>query len=374
MKILIIKLRNIGDVLLTTPLFSNLKRQRPDLILHALVNEGTEEMLTENPHIDRILLYRRNRLRSSGWNKRLSGEFELLKTLRNERYDLAINLTNGERGLYLSKLAGIPKVYSQRIKSTPFLNRWIDETLPHLPWEHMVDIGLEPLRLFGLDPDEKRVELYWDQRVEAAIDHLFSVHKLHRNAFIHIHPVSRWMFKCIDDRSMAMLIDYCQEELSLPVVLTAAPIEKEKNKIASILQLCRSTPIDLSGTLTLKETAALNARSLCFVGVDTAIMHISAANDIPVLAFFGPSSAFQWGPWDNDLMQTGYHRLRGNQTMGRHRVLQRDWPCVPCNADGCRGSKISDCLLGWDPERLRNEIREMVSMARERHQIFSRKS
>jgi heptosyltransferase-3 len=221
----------------------------------------------------------------------------------------------------------------------------------------MVDVQLIPLKALGLEVREKKVEIFWNETTRARVKNLLGAHRLEPGNFIHIHPVSRWFFKCIDDRTMAQVIDYCQERLGLPVVLTAAPVEKERKKIDAILAHCSSVPVNLAGKLSLKETAALNKAAGFFVGVDTAVMHISAANDTPVLAFFGPSTAFRWGPWDNALHHTGYDRLRGDQRMGKHQVVQMDWDCVPCNKDGCNGSKISDCLVQLGFQRIEPHLR-----------------
>jgi len=113
---------------------------------------------------------------------------------------------------------------------------------------------------------------------------------------------------------MSNIIDYCEINLQTKVVLTCAPIKQELAKIHSILSHCKSNPIILDGKLSLKECSYLNSKAKLFIGVDTAIMHISAANDTPVLAFFGPSGSDHWGPWDNNLMETGYQKNYGNQS------------------------------------------------------------
>ena len=57
--------------------------------------------------------------------------------------------------------------------------------------------------------------------------------------------------------------------------------------------------LDLCGRTTIKQLAALSEQSSVFLGVDSAPMHIAAAVGTPVVALFGPSRAFCWGPWDN---------------------------------------------------------------------------
>jgi len=133
------------------------------------------------------------------------------------------------------------------------------------------------------------------------------------------------------------------------------------DKVHNIIKLCKSSPINLSGQLTLKQTAALNKKAKLFIGVDTAIMHISAANDTPVLAFFGPSGANHWGAWDNSMMQSYYTKNNGFQTMGKHRVFSESRECQPCGKDGCNGTKISDCLMNLDIDVIKKNIQGMVN-------------
>jgi len=148
------------------------------------------------------------------------------------------------------------------------------------------------LKTLGKEPISKRVKIFWDDRVDKEIDDIFDEFNLEEKNFIHFHPVSRWFFKCIEDELSAKIIDFIESELNLKVIITSAPDENELKKIKNILKLTKSKPINLAGELSLKETSALNKRALAFVGIDTAIMHISASNDTPTLAFFGPTYTF----------------------------------------------------------------------------------
>ena len=90
-------------------------------------------------------------------------------------------------------------------------------------------------------------------------------------------------------------------------------------------------------------------------------MHISAANDTPVLAFFGPSGAHHWGPWDNSCMSSEYLDTNGAQSMGMHQVISESRSCQPCGKDGCNGTKISDCLMSFDLNFIKKYIQEMLA-------------
>ncbi len=120
--------------------------------------------------------------------------------------------------------------------------------------------------------------------------------------------------------------------------------------------------IDLCGKTTIKQLAALSEASDLFLGVDSAPMHIAAAVNTPVIAMFGPSLAFIWGPWDNKQEsgvrsqkseESPYTKRNGVQIFGRHTIIQKDWNCIPCGLDGCNRSKISNCLYEIQADELK---------------------
>jgi len=356
MKILVIKFMHIGDVLLITPLLKNLKYHFPDAEIDVALNKGTEEMVTENPNVRKIHIYDRMKIKNLSLFHRLDAEFDFAIGIRRGNYDMVINLNSGDRGLLTALFSGAKERVSFLSSKNTFLNRFVTRALSRLQLRHWVDINLDALRVLGKEPKEKKVEIFWKEDVDNIIDELLKKNALKEKQFIHFHPVSRWLFKCIDDKIAAEIIDFCQDTLHLPVVITAAPIKEEAQKVEDILSLCKTAPLNLTGKLSLKETAAINKRSLMYVGVDTAIMHISAANNVPVLAFFGPSIPYAWGPWDNTFMENQYISYRGNQSMGKHTILQKQWECVPCDAKGCHNLGISDCLMQMDIEEIKEDI------------------
>jgi heptosyltransferase III len=360
-KILIMKFRNIGDVLLTTPLIKNLKLNYPEATIDIAVNKGTEEMVSLNPNLNEVIVYDRGGIKKLSLFKRLWSEIRFALDIRKNKYDLVINTTKGDRGAQLALISGAKlKIGYQSGKN--FLTKDVfDIKLPSQGLRHTLEMDLDSLRELQLPIKEKKVKIFWNKEDEQIVEQLLKENQIESKKFIHIHPVSRWMFKCINDLTMAEIIDYCENDLKLKVVLTAAPLKEEFEKLDSILQHCNSEPINLAGKLSLKQTAALNQQAKIFIGVDTAIMHISAANNIPVLAFFGPSGADHWGPWDNDLMESGYITRRGFRTMGKHRVVQENIECVPCGKDGCAGTKISECLMQLDIPFIKKNINEMVN-------------
>ena len=361
MKILIIKFRNIGDVLLTTPILPNLKKHFPNASIDIAVNKGTEAVVCHHPDICETLIYDRERVKSLPLFRRLIEELKFAKEIRQRNYDIVINLTEGDRGAQLA-LISQAKI---RVGYPPPKATWLKKAYTHLMppqgMRHTIEANLDALRTLKVPIQSKHVHMHIPEQCRKTVEGLLRRYGLMKRGYIHFHPVSRWLFKCIDDRTAARIIDFCQQELGIPVVMTAAPAMNERKKLDNIKSHCQSEPIDLGGRLTLEETAAIADSAKLFVGVDTAVMHIAAAVDTPVVAFFGPSGAFHWGPWDNACKESGYKNRNGMQRMGKHKVLALDWTCIPCGQDGCEGTKISDCLVQMPVSMILKEIEESLN-------------
>ena len=327
---LIIKLRHHGDVLLTSPVFANLKAVAPQCEIDALVYQDTAALLEDHPAIAQIHCIDR------GWKKlaplaQLGAEWDLLAALRHREYDLVIHLTEHRRGAWLTRLLR-PRwsVAPARRKGGRFWQNSFSRLVqsPGHALRHTVERNLDALRVLGCHPApaQRGLVLVPGAAATASVDGL--LHAAGCDAgFIHLHPGSRWLFKCWPAAKTAALIDLLNAE-GYPIVLSAAPDAKEMALIAAIRALTAAPLLDLSGRLSLRELAALTARARLFVGVDSAPMHIAAAMGTPVAVLFGPSGDQEWGPW-----------------MVRQRVLTSEHSCRPCGQDGCGGSKVSDCLV-----------------------------
>lgn len=357
MKILITKFRSIGDVILLTPLIRNLKNNYPDSEIDLMVNKGTEVLILHNPNINRIILHDRFGLRALPLWQRIKAEFKTLGTIRKNRYDIIISSDRGDRGAQIAYFSGV-KVRIGRSGGKGYVN---NNAFTHYYLfqgeRHIVDLNLDPLRLLGLPINNKGLDVYWSNKDNDVVK---KVTKKLGN-FIHIHPVSQCMYKCIDDKMMAQIIDYCELTLGVKVILTAAPVDQELERIKNILKHVKSNPIDLSGKLTLLETAALNKLAQMLIVVDTAIMHIATANDTPVLAFFGPTAVDNWGPWDKALTKTTYQRTGGLQQHGKHKVLMANKECIPCSQTGCDNLGVSDCLNALNLDKIKENINNTLN-------------
>ncbi len=344
-RVLVVKLRHHGDVLLASPVFGVLKRHAPHAELDALVYRDTQDMLTLHPAIAQVHTVDRA-WKGAGPLHQLAAELALLRRLRDRRYDLLIHLTEHMRGAWLARALGaryrVAHDYPRR--RGLFWRTSFTHLCPLAPTpRHTVEKHLDALRRIGVQPEpaERALALEAGAEAEASVRTLLASEGLRERDYLHLHPTSRWLFKCWSVPKVAALID-ALHAAGERVVLTAAPDERELAMVRDILARTRQAPVDLSGRLTLKELAALTARAKCFVGVDSVPMHIAAAVGTPAVALFGPSDERVWGPWQLP-----------------HRVLAEPYSCRPCGLDGCGGGKLSECLMAVEVDRVRAAIAEL---------------
>lgn len=354
-RVLVIKLRHHGDVLLASPVFSALARALPEAQVDALVYEDTREMLSLHPAIHRVLGVGRNWKRL-GLGARLREEWRLLETLRAGRYELIVHLTEHWRGAWLCRLLqprwSVGPAMSQRGKrwKKSFSHRYDH---PRNALRHVVEANLDALRRIGIQPGpaERSLSLVAGEAATQRIADWLSQEGLADRDFIHVHPASRWFFKCWSAVGMAALIARLQAG-GWPVVMTAAPDPAELALVEAIQAALRQQGAKpshtLAGQLSLKELAALTARARLFVGVDSAPMHMAAAMGTPVVALFGPSGDRQWGPWGVPMRVV---------SSTRH-------PCRPCGIDGCGGGKVSDCLISLGVDQVWQAVAELLAETR----------
>lgn len=319
-KILVVKLRQLGDVLLTGAVFNALRARFPGARIDAYVYTESFPMLEGHPGVDGLVGYDR------GWKKlgllgRLGKEWQLWKKIRGEGYDLVINLTEGDRGALAARAARA----RIRVGFEP-KGRWqkgiYTHVVKHCPGlRHTVERNLDALRRIGIFPGVEERELFLGVSEEARR----KVRGWVEGPFVVIHPTSRWRFKCWPVDKMRKLT----EELirrGKRVVFTSGPDENERSMVNEI---CGGLDVvNLSGKISLKELAAVIEMSELLVCVDSVPFHMASALKKRVVAIFGPTSDVTWGPWRNP----------------EARVVVQNFSCRPCYQDGCGGSKMSDCL------------------------------
>lgn len=340
---LVIKLGHIGDVLVTTPVITALHQAHPGIEVTALVNEGTEAMVENSPYVSRVLTLKR---RHAGRLAAARFQLGLLRGLRAQDFDLALELSGGDRGAFLAWASGArlrvgfaPKKPHLRARAFHLLADGRGTA------NHVVETFLRQVRLLGIEPADTRLKLFPGETARQKAAALMARHGLTPGGFALIHPTSRWMFKTWTSEGNARVVAHLRG-LGLGVALSSAPAEHEKRLVGEIMDRLpgREGVVSLAGQLDLPLLAALIAQARVFFGVDSAPMHMAAALGVPVAALFGPSGEKMWGPWQVP-----------------SEVVTADEPCRPCGRDGCQGSKVSRCLTEIEPATVAQALDRLLA-------------
>ncbi len=332
-RILVIKMRHLGDVLLTSPLFTNLKKAIPGAAIDAFIYKDSVPMLDGHPAISDYLLYDRD-WKKLPFLKKVGKEIGLLREIRSRNYDLVINLTEGDRGAIAAMVSKAKYRVGFDPKRSALLNKrkaftHIVKSCPHP--RHTVERQLDVLRKIGIfpTPEERDLHLYIPDETKHKVAKMLQQEEIKPGHYILIHPVSRWKFKCLSTQQIASLMSALHER-GMRLVMSSGPDKEEIAMVEEILSLAPHVPVlNCAGKLTLKELSALIALSRALICVDSVPLHIASATKTPVVVMFGPTSDQNWGPWMHPAAK----------------VVARAFSCRPCYQDGCGGSKKSDCLL-----------------------------
>ncbi|OZG74913.1 putative lipopolysaccharide heptosyltransferase III [Hahella sp. CCB-MM4] len=346
-RVLIIKLRHHGDVLITSPMFTALKEQFPHLEIDALVYLDTASMLEFHPHLSQLHTIDRQ-WKKLGIKGQIREEWSLIKRLKERQYDVVFHMTDHWRGLTLVKFlkpkVSITQIHPRRTGS--FWKKSFDYNYPvNFKKRHMVEKHLDALRRLGVYPstESKRMIAIPGEEAESKVKSLLADAGLEPGQYIHIHPTSRWLFKSWDVDKMAAVINQLQAK-GYPLVVTAAPDRAEMRMMDAILAQVEKPVVNLCGKINLKELMALIQHARLLIGVDSVPMHIASATNTPCVAFFGPSNELEWSPW-----------------MNRHIILSSNHSCRPCDLAGCGDGRRSECLSSITVERALSAVETLLS-------------
>jgi lipopolysaccharide heptosyltransferase III len=329
MKILLIKLNHLGDTLLATPTICWLRQQFPGAELDVMVRSGCEEVLRNNPDITRVIPIASPEKERRTWGKSLR---EFLHAFRliclSRRYDLAFDLSNSDRAkvwvlLSRARIRAINDHYRNLGWKGRVFNRFSSydwyyhhQTLKDFRTVTEV-LGVEATAP-GLcfHPQTSESEL---RRKLPALGE--------RNCYAVIHPTSRWAFKQWLPERWAEVADRLRGEHDLQVIFSCGPEAREKEHVRLIRGQARGQHDSTDGGISLSDLGRLLGGARLFLGVDTVAMHLAAALQTPIVAVFGPSLEWAWGPWHC-----------------RHELILKHCPCKLASHFTCDKAQGYDCL------------------------------
>lgn len=307
-KILVLKMRYIGDTVLTTPLIRALKEGLPSTRIDIGVNPGSDQILDGHPIIEK--LWRFDPTPNSG---RFRSGVDFIQSIRREKYDLVADLTCNDRTALFTFLSGSPVRIGYQ--SGRFIRDRIayTHTIPSgLGKIHTVDHHLKIAEFLNLPISDRHPYLPVLPHRRRNVEAKLAQEGLTPNErFVIIHPGARRAYKSWPKTRFARLADAIRTRFDVKVVLSGS--REDVPMAASIEAAMETEPVNLAGKVPLAALPALIQRGLCLIGNDSAPIHIATAVKTPTISLFGPTRWEDWAPRrDSD------------------RVLAAEYPCRPC--------------------------------------------
>ena len=332
----------MGDLVLTTPIFRELKRVFPDAEITLLTSSGTGSVLNNNPHIDHFI-----------WHKRKESYSELnylIKKLHKKKFDLVYDAHRSLRSIWivwnLTRFGfhKTPKVwlFKKRSLQRSILINFKLNFLKNTPSQrqHL----LLPLQNQTSMVQNYRTELFPDQNTVMQIENFLNKNNLLQKKYIAIgasasYPLKRWPLKYFKELISKLIKKDC------PVVLVGGANEPENTKLEHDFS---GKVINAAGKFTPLESAELLRHARIVVTNDTSISHLAEAMQTPAIVFFGAT-----------VKEFGYPPFLKESTMME---TKEKLSCRPCSRDGrgrCSNPDNLRCLTSITPEMVLSIIPEL---------------
>ena len=339
-KILLIATRQIGDVLLVTPLLRSLRNAYPKAQIDVLVYEHKGGMLEGNPDFNQLI--------SVAEHPTINQYKTLLRNIF-KRYELAISTLPGDRPILYALLAA-----PQRVSIVPKA-RWQDR------WKRMVvqtwtELDNEETHTVIQNlwlADLLKIPRYYEIVLPSSPHHIVLPDK----PFAVLHLLPMWPYKRWTLKGWQGLVKYLIEK-GLHIVLTGGNDPQEVEYIQDALVYMPNTVLNLAGQLRFSEIVQLIQASQLYIGPDTAVTHLAAATGTPTVALYGPTNPLKWAPWPYQEKSERPFQHHGTQKIGNVLLIQAPGACVPCHQEGCDRHKESHslCLEALENEMVIEEI------------------
>ena len=298
-KILFFTLSNFGDVILTLPVLDVLRAEYPDAQITVMVGPRAAQIFKNNPYIQNLIIYNKY--------APFKQKADLFFNLKKENFDMVIDLRNTFYGALLPA----------RFRTSPFLR--MPFNIKHVKQQSLYRLKKAIKYKKSVD-NSNRKSIYFNQEEEDYINDLLRRKGIADNErIIIVSPVAggrtrRWQ----KDK----FIELCQSlALNYPVILIA---RKEDKPITEYIKNnCSGRVFDFAGLTDLAQLSCLLKKSSVVVVCDTGILHLASYLNIPVVALFGPSDEFRYGPWSS-----------------KFKIVTSSVPCRPCRRPSCRANSI----------------------------------
>ncbi len=324
-RILLTRMKFVGDVVLTTPAIRSVRNAFPDAFIAYMADRNAVSLLEHNPHLDEIVPFDFGR-------PTVVEQPRVIWQLRRRKFDLAVDLFGNPRSALLTYLSGAKTRVGplRKGRGTLYTVRVADDGKPksaiafHNQFIEAAGIPAtsHKTEIFLTDDErrEARIYLQWLDLENAPLDMT--------KPLVGIHAGASWPAKTWFAERFAQLADHIKAALGAEVILVAGPKDIEATE--QVLRHAVSN-IKVVRDIPLRQLAAIISHCSVFIANDAGPMHIAAALGVPTIGLFGPGEENIWFPYD--------------ETAG-HTALRKDVSCHPCHLDFCNrdGDAYMECM------------------------------
>jgi predicted lipopolysaccharide heptosyltransferase III len=325
LRILLVRLRLIGDVVFTTPLIRALRRHFPDAHLTYLVEPPALPIVRGNPHLNDVIVAPRRR-----GIARVADDLRIARRLRQARFEVAIDLHGGPRAAWLTRASGARMRIGYSIAGRRWMYTHVVERAPDLGPRHSVlnqwDL-LAPLGIRPADPAQDAIEVAPDSEAVLEVDRRLrelGIDPQHELAVIHVsagNPFRRWPIESF----VEVVVGLAAAHPGRRILLTSGPSERAAARRvaeAARARLANAEQVPDTADFGLAELRALVERAAVYIGGDSGPLHVASATTTPIVGLFGPTLAERSMPWRDPRWFA-------------EAVDAGPLPCRPCNQRQC---------------------------------------
>ncbi len=333
-KILIIKMTAVGDVVLSTAAFKAIHHQFPNARICCLTSSQASAIVESCPYINEILVFDHKQ-------KNLKDLWHKSKELRRYHFDKVVDLQNNRVSHLLSFLTMAKESYGFNNGKFGFLlSKKIKNNVRHIPpVEHQFRI----LKMLGIDYDPAvKLELFPSLKDDAYVQELLDSEWLSGSQLfvgLNISASPEWPSKNWPLEYMAKLCDILGHS-NIRVILTGE--DKDRPLGRQVIAKARAKPASFIGKTTILQLAALIKRCQVYISPDSAPLHVAAAMQVPILAFFGPTDARRHIP-----------------PADKSVILHKPMKCSPCYSGICK-IKTHACMNEILPEEVARKVMQFI--------------
>ncbi|MBL8124430.1 MAG: glycosyltransferase family 9 protein [Blastocatellia bacterium] len=322
-RVLVVRLRSIGDTVLATPSLIALRRFLPDAKIDVLLEDWVAPVLDGFEAVDRVVPIGK-------------GTLERIKTaraLRKTRYDAVFDLHGGTTASLIVRATGARhRVGYSHYRYSSFYTELLSSSADF--WKQAVTHSAEQqLALVGFAgvpvEDRPRTSLAVTDAALASIENRLNIEN---SSFALLHPSAAFATKQWPAENFARVSEY----LAARGIKRVAIAAKHERAVLDRLAAASRVPVLTFDDLTLPEITALASKAKLFIGNDSGIAHIAAAVNTPSVVIFGSSNRDHWRPWTDAPNEIVFHPLE----------------CQPCPGYECKVFGEPRCILSVPPENV----------------------